>query len=104
MQVGRDPAIHIWDIQTLKCLSLLKGHHSRGVCALEFTGIQSPPVILTQHMCTQTHHCVLSCVPVDGKSLISVGMDEFHSIVIWDWKKGERLAKARYTHCIAHTC
>uniref|UniRef100_A0A3Q2VUR1 EMAP like 6 n=1 Tax=Haplochromis burtoni TaxID=8153 RepID=A0A3Q2VUR1_HAPBU len=66
-QVGRDPAIHVWDIQTLKCLSLLKGHHSRGVCALEFT---------------------------DGKSLISVGFDEFHSIIIWDWKKGERLAKA----------
>uniref|UniRef100_A0A3P8TGD9 EMAP like 6 n=1 Tax=Amphiprion percula TaxID=161767 RepID=A0A3P8TGD9_AMPPE len=67
-QVGRDPAIHVWDIQSLKCLSLLKGHHSRGVCSLEFT---------------------------DGKSLISVGIDEFHSIVIWDWKKGERLAKAR---------
>ncbi|XP_074487309.1 echinoderm microtubule-associated protein-like 6 isoform X4 [Sebastes fasciatus] len=68
-QVGRDPAVHVWDIQTLKCLSLLKGHHSRGVCALEFTA--------------------------DGKSLVSVGIDEFHSIVIWDWKKGERLAKAR---------
>ncbi|KAJ4919988.1 hypothetical protein JOQ06_006466, partial [Pogonophryne albipinna] len=69
VQVGRDPAVHVWDIQTLKCLSLLKGHHSRGVCALEFTA--------------------------DGKSLVSVGIDEFHSIVIWDWKKGERLAKAR---------
>nr|XP_015828065.2 echinoderm microtubule-associated protein-like 6 isoform X1 [Nothobranchius furzeri] len=68
-QVGRDPAIHIWDVQTLKCLSLLKGHHSKGVCALEFTA--------------------------DGKSLVSVGIDEFHSIVIWDWKKGERLAKSR---------
>lgn len=31
----------------------------------------------------------------DGKSLVSVGIDEFHSIVVWDWKKGERLAKAR---------
>ncbi|PWA28193.1 hypothetical protein CCH79_00020518, partial [Gambusia affinis] len=68
-QVGRDPAIHIWDIQTLKCLSLVKGHHSKGICALDFTA--------------------------DGKSLVSVGIDEFHSIVIWDWKKGERLAKAR---------
>ncbi|TKS67941.1 Echinoderm microtubule-associated protein-like 6 [Collichthys lucidus] len=58
-QVGRDPAVHVWDVQTLKCLSLLRGHHSRGVCALDFTGI-----------------------------------DDFHSIVIWDWKKGERLAKA----------
>uniref|UniRef100_A0AAZ3QS25 Echinoderm microtubule-associated protein-like 6 n=1 Tax=Oncorhynchus tshawytscha TaxID=74940 RepID=A0AAZ3QS25_ONCTS len=68
-QVGRDPAIHVWDIQTLKCLSLLKGHHQRGVCALEFT--------------------------VDGKSLVSVGIDEGHSIVLWDWRKGEKLAKAR---------
>ncbi|XP_029706344.1 echinoderm microtubule-associated protein-like 6 isoform X7 [Takifugu rubripes] len=68
-QVGRDAAIHVWDIQTLKCLSLLKGHHSQGVSSLEFTA--------------------------DGKSLVSVGIDEFHSIVIWDWKKGERLAKAR---------
>uniref|UniRef100_A0A3P8UFH2 EMAP like 6 n=1 Tax=Cynoglossus semilaevis TaxID=244447 RepID=A0A3P8UFH2_CYNSE len=56
--------------KTLKCLSLLKGHHSKGVCSLDFTA--------------------------DGKSLISVGIDEFHTIVIWDWKKGERLAKARY--------
>lgn len=38
-QVGRDPAVHVWDVQTLKCLSLLRGHHSRGVCALEFTGV-----------------------------------------------------------------
>lgn len=38
VQVGRDPAVHVWDIQTLKCLSLLKGHHCKGVCALEFTG------------------------------------------------------------------
>uniref|UniRef100_A0A3B3BPW6 EML-like second beta-propeller domain-containing protein n=1 Tax=Oryzias melastigma TaxID=30732 RepID=A0A3B3BPW6_ORYME len=36
--VGRDPGIHVWDLQTLTCLSLLKGQHSRGVCALEFTG------------------------------------------------------------------
>ncbi|XP_061843886.1 echinoderm microtubule-associated protein-like 6 isoform X4 [Nerophis lumbriciformis] len=68
-QVGRDPAVHVWDIPTLKCLSLLKGHHSKGVSALDFTA--------------------------DGKSLVSVGMDDFHSIVIWDWKKGERLAKSR---------
>uniref|UniRef100_A0A671R5K6 HELP domain-containing protein n=1 Tax=Sinocyclocheilus anshuiensis TaxID=1608454 RepID=A0A671R5K6_9TELE len=68
-QVGRDPAIHVWDTQTLKCLSLLKGQHQRGVCALEFTA--------------------------DGKSLVSVGIDEDHSLVIWDWKKGEKLAKSR---------
>uniref|UniRef100_A0A3B3BQF4 Uncharacterized protein n=1 Tax=Oryzias melastigma TaxID=30732 RepID=A0A3B3BQF4_ORYME len=44
--------------------------------------------------------CFSSVVPpsarfsADGKSLISVGIDESHSIVIWDWKKGERLAKS----------
>ncbi|XP_076879607.1 echinoderm microtubule-associated protein-like 6 isoform X2 [Brachyhypopomus gauderio] len=68
-QVGRDPAIHVWDIQTLKCLSVLRGQHQRGVCALEFTA--------------------------DGKSLVSVGIDDGHSIVVWDWKKGEKLARAR---------
>ncbi|XP_067091821.1 echinoderm microtubule-associated protein-like 6 [Osmerus mordax] len=68
-QVGRDPAIHVWDIQTLKCFSLLKGHHQRGVCALDFSA--------------------------DGKTLVSVGIDEYHSIVVWDWKKGEKLATGR---------
>ncbi|XP_013768907.1 echinoderm microtubule-associated protein-like 6 [Pundamilia nyererei] len=68
-QVGRDPAVHVWDIQTLKCLSLLKGFHQRGVCALDFSA--------------------------DGKSLVSVGIDDGHSIVVWDWKRGEKLATAR---------
>ncbi|XP_037543112.1 echinoderm microtubule-associated protein-like 6 isoform X2 [Nematolebias whitei] len=68
-QVGRDPAIHVWDIQTLKCLSLLKGFHQRGVYALSFSA--------------------------DGKSLVSVGVDDGHSIVVWDWKRGEKLATAR---------
>ncbi|CAB1343775.1 unnamed protein product [Coregonus sp. 'balchen'] len=68
-QVGRDPAIHVWDIQTLKCFSLLKGFHQRGVCALDFSA--------------------------DGKSLVSVGIDDHHSIILWDWRKGEKLATAR---------
>ncbi|XP_072318733.1 echinoderm microtubule-associated protein-like 6, partial [Eucyclogobius newberryi] len=69
LQVGRDAEIHVWDVQTLKCVSLLRGHHSTGVCALDFS--------------------------IDGKSLVSVGLDDSHSIVIWDWKRGERVAKAR---------
>ncbi|ERE90941.1 echinoderm microtubule-associated protein-like 6 isoform 1 [Cricetulus griseus] len=68
-QVGRDAAIHVWDAQTLKCLSLLKGHHQRGVCALDFSA--------------------------DGKCLVSVGLDDFHSVVFWDWKKGEKIATTR---------
>uniref|UniRef100_A0A673BND2 EMAP like 6 n=1 Tax=Sphaeramia orbicularis TaxID=375764 RepID=A0A673BND2_9TELE len=68
-QVGRDPAIHVWDVQTLKCLSLLKGFHQRGVCALDFSA--------------------------EGKTLVSVGVDDGHTVVVWDWKRGEKLATAR---------
>lgn len=42
------------------------------------------------------------CEAGDGKSLVSVGIDEEHSIVIWDWKKGEKLAKARYQLSVTH--
>ncbi|KAJ6667049.1 hypothetical protein lerEdw1_019052 [Lerista edwardsae] len=68
-QVGRDAAIHVWNTQTLKCLSLLKGQHQRGVCALDFSA--------------------------DGKCLASIGLDDNHSIVLWDWKKGEKMAATR---------
>ncbi|XP_055878559.1 echinoderm microtubule-associated protein-like 6 isoform X2 [Biomphalaria glabrata] len=68
-QVGRDPVIHIWDTETLKTGSILKGQHQRGICALDFS--------------------------VDGKKLASVGLDDNHTIVVWDWKKGEKLATAR---------
>ncbi|XP_075781606.1 echinoderm microtubule-associated protein-like 6 isoform X3 [Pelodiscus sinensis] len=68
-QIGRDAAIHVWDTQTLKCLSLLKGQHQRGVCALDFSA--------------------------DGKFLASVGLDDNHTIVFWDWKKGEKIATTR---------
>ncbi|XP_013915817.1 PREDICTED: echinoderm microtubule-associated protein-like 5 [Thamnophis sirtalis] len=68
-QVGRDAAIHIWDIQMLKCLSLLRGHHQRGICALDFSA--------------------------DGKCLASIGLDDNHTLVLWDWKKGEKMAVTR---------
>ena len=31
----------------------------------------------------------------DGKKLASIGLDDDHSIVVWNWKKGEKLATAR---------
>ncbi|KAK3093757.1 hypothetical protein FSP39_019782 [Pinctada imbricata] len=68
-QVGRDPTVHIWDIETLKTVSVLKGQHQRGVCAVDFSG--------------------------DGKKLASVGLDDNHCIVVWDWRKGEQLATTR---------
>ncbi|XP_077993248.1 echinoderm microtubule-associated protein-like 6 [Glandiceps talaboti] len=68
-QVGRDPAVHVWDAENLKTLSVLKGQHQRGICAVDFSG--------------------------DGKRLASVGLDDNHTIVIWDWKKGEKLSTTR---------
>ena len=34
-------------------------------------------------------------VTADGKRLASVGIDDSHTIVLWDWKKGEKLSVAR---------
>lgn len=32
---------------------------------------------------------------VDGKCLVLVGLDDFYSIVFWDWKKGEKIVIIR---------
>ncbi|XP_031213616.1 echinoderm microtubule-associated protein-like 5 isoform X5 [Mastomys coucha] len=68
-QVGRDPSIHVWDTETIKPLSILKGYHQYGICAVDFSA--------------------------DGKRLASVGIDDNHTIVLWDWKKGEKLSVTR---------
>lgn len=68
-QIGRDPEIHVWDAVSMNTESILKGEHFRGVCALSFSS--------------------------DGKKLASVGLDDNHSICVWDWKKGEKLATTR---------
>ncbi|XP_053521941.1 echinoderm microtubule-associated protein-like 5 isoform X6 [Artibeus jamaicensis] len=68
-QVGRDPSIHIWDTETIKPLSVLKGCHQYGVCAVDFSA--------------------------DGKRLASVGIDDGHTVVLWDWKRGEKLSATR---------
>ncbi|KAG7238574.1 hypothetical protein INR49_030847 [Caranx melampygus] len=68
-QVGRDSSIHIWDTEMLKPMSVLKGFHQLGVCALDFSA--------------------------DGKRLASVGLDDSHTIVLWDWRKGEKISAMR---------
>ncbi|CAL8272598.1 unnamed protein product [Merluccius merluccius] len=68
-QVGRDSSVHIWDTEQLKPMSVLRGFHQLGVCALDFSA--------------------------DGKRLASVGLDDNHTIVLWDWRKGEKLSAIR---------
>ncbi len=68
-QVGRDPTIHVWDPVSMETLSILQGAHERGVACVAFS--------------------------TDGKRLATVGLDNDHSIVVWNWKKGEKLATTR---------
>ncbi|OAF70064.1 hypothetical protein A3Q56_02173 [Intoshia linei] len=73
--VGRDPSIHIWDVKNLKNISILKGKHQRGVIFLDFSSKFD--------------------IYADGKLLASVGLDDDHTIVVWDWRKGECVASTK---------
>ncbi|CAF0987237.1 unnamed protein product [Adineta ricciae] len=68
-QIGRDPPVHVWDPVTLQTRAILKGQHFRGISAVGFSN--------------------------NGKWLASVGLDDYRTIVIWDWKKGEKLGSQR---------
>ncbi|XP_048575751.1 echinoderm microtubule-associated protein-like 6 [Nematostella vectensis] len=68
-QVGRFAETHIWDATSMKTVSVLKGFHKRGIICVDFSG--------------------------DGKKLADVGLDDDHSICIWDWRKEEKLATTR---------
>ena len=41
--------------------------------------------------------------PADGKRLASVGLDENHTIVLWDWRKGEKLSAIRSVLAVTFT-
>lgn len=61
-QIGRDPSIHVWDSDSMECLSVLQGEHYRGVCAVDFSG-----KIYTQ--CTAVWYRV---VILEGKSFANL--------------------------------
>lgn len=71
---GRDATIHVWEGATVRILSLLKGGHSRGVAAVAFSG--------------------------DGQRLASLGLDDHHTLVVWNWRKGYKIATARLASMI----
>ena len=62
-QIGAQPEINIWDASSKQTLSVIKGFHTKGVCVVNFS-------------CT-------------GKLLLTVGLDDEHSVAVWRWQEGE---------------
>ncbi|CAH3196152.1 unnamed protein product [Porites evermanni] len=68
-QVGKDPYICVWDTRSCQTVSIMKDTHQRGVTCLAFNN--------------------------SGTLLVSVGLEDYHLIAVWDWKKGRVLATVR---------
>lgn len=67
-QVGSVPEIHVWDSTGLTCIIILRGLHRRCIHSLDFSA--------------------------SGSWLLSVGADDLHSIVVYDWKHGQVVARS----------
>ena len=62
-QIGATPAVNVWDATTKQTLSIIKGFHTKGVCSVNFSG--------------------------SGKLLLTVGIDDNHSVAVWRWQQGK---------------
>ena len=72
-QVGRDPPIHIWNAVTMEPISVLKGEHFRGICALDFSGVWGwgwVGVLVYMH----TYVCAFVCIFVHVYVHMSVSL------------------------------
>ena len=67
-QRGNRANVHVWDTATKDCVVELS-FHTRGVNLLSF----SP----------------------DGSKLLSAGLDDDHSLALWDWRLNKRLASGK---------
>ena len=63
-QIGNEPSVHVWNSETKETLSILQTSHSVGVCSANFS-------------CT-------------GKLLLTVGLDDNHTVTIWRWAEGKQ--------------
>ncbi|KAK1333069.1 hypothetical protein QTO34_006603 [Cnephaeus nilssonii] len=63
---GTTPSIHVWDAMTKHTLSMLRCFHSKGVNYINFSAT--------------------------GKLLVSVGVDPEHTITVWRWQEGAKVA------------
>ena len=70
--LGKEAAIHVWKIYNADPLSILTGAHSKGICSLSFSH--------------------------EGHILASVGIEDSHTIAIWNWKEGTLISKVSASH------
>ena len=70
-QMGKVPFIHIFDYETNKTIQSFSGLHRRAVTNLGFDPT--------------------------GKFLVSVGMDTYHTMIVYDWENGTVLSSAATT-------
>lgn len=75
-EVGRRPAVHVWNCDNGLLLSTLVGFHRNGIAQLDF----SP----------------------DRKKLVTLGMDLYNCIAIYDWASRMRLWSSRTTDLKVH--
>lgn len=68
-ECGQRPAVHVWDVDSRRVLATLRGFHRNGIVQLDF----SP----------------------DRSKLVTLGMDPYFSLAVYNWKSGERLWASR---------
>ena len=68
-QVGKDPTICVWSSATCEMLAELRGFHQRAVISLSFDAT--------------------------GRYLASVGLDDEHSVAVYDWQARRMVANSK---------
>uniref|UniRef100_A0A8C4NL00 Echinoderm microtubule-associated protein-like 6 n=1 Tax=Eptatretus burgeri TaxID=7764 RepID=A0A8C4NL00_EPTBU len=70
-RTGGVSCVHVWDVGTRQPLAILRTPHGNGVCSVSFSAT--------------------------GRLLLSVGLDPDHTLAVWRWQEGVKLA-SRASH------
>ncbi|XP_023384633.1 echinoderm microtubule-associated protein-like 5 [Pteropus vampyrus] len=62
---------------------------------LQGASTTTSPVVTTKTLPHVAWEAKVTPLLADGKRLASVGIDDSHAVVLWDWRKGEKLSIAR---------
>jgi echinoderm microtubule-associated protein-like 6 len=75
-ELAEKPCVHVWDSESLSIITTVKDFHTVGVSQLDFS--------------------------TDRKQLITLGMDEYHSVAVYDWVARTRLFSSKTTCHAVH--